>query len=47
MFNERNLLTKGSFGYDVEMSLEDRIERLYLSMGKILSHTDKKGKQYR
>ncbi len=24
------------------MSLEDRIERLYLSMGKILSHTDKK-----
>ena len=42
MFNERNLLTKGSFGYDVEMSLEDRIERLYLSMGKILSHTDKK-----
>ncbi len=42
LFNERNLLTKGSFGYDVEMSLEDRIERLYLSMGKILSHTDKK-----
>lgn len=42
LFDERNLLTKGSFGYDVEMSLEDRIERLYLSMGKILSHTDKK-----
>lgn len=42
LFNERNLLTKGSFGYDVEMTLEDRIERLYLSMGTILSHTDKK-----
>lgn len=42
LFDERNLLTKGSFGYDVEMSLEDRIERLYLSMGQILSHTDKK-----
>ncbi len=42
LFNERNLLTKGSFGYDVEMTLEDRIERLYLSMGTILSYTDKK-----
>lgn len=42
LFDERNLLTKGSFGYDVEMSLEDRIERLYLSLGQILSHTDKK-----
>ncbi|MGD9569755.1 MAG: hypothetical protein AB7V48_15835 [Sedimentibacter sp.] len=42
LFDERNLLIKGSFGYDVEMTLEDRIERLYLSMGKILSHTDKK-----
>lgn len=42
IFSERNLLTKGSFGYDTSMTLEDRIERLYLVMGQILSHTDKK-----
>ncbi len=42
MFEERNLLTKGSLGYDTGMTLEERIERLYLVMGQILSHTDKK-----
>lgn len=42
MFEERNLLTKGSFGYDSGMTLQERIERLYLVMGQILSHTDKK-----
>ncbi|MEL7649153.1 MAG: hypothetical protein AAGU76_13730 [Sedimentibacter sp.] len=42
MFDERGLLKEGSFGYAVGMTLEDRIEKLYLVMGKILSHTDKK-----
>jgi len=42
MFEERGLLEEGSLGYEIGMSLQDRIERLYLVMGKILSHTDKK-----
>jgi hypothetical protein len=42
MFEDRGLLEEGSFGYDYGMTLEDRIERLYLVMGQILSHTDKK-----
>lgn len=42
MFEDRGLLEEGSFGYDYGITLEDRIERLYLVMGQILSHTDKK-----
>lgn len=42
MFEERGLLEEGSLGYEIGMTLEERIERLYLVMGKILSHTDKK-----
>jgi len=33
IFEDRGLLEEGSFGYDYGMTLEDRIERLYLVMG--------------
>jgi len=42
MFNERGLLKEGSLGYTAGTTLENRIDRLYLVMGQILSHTDKK-----